>query len=266
MRKIDDGDTIRELTAADLVAIFQEDVDDLHHADPDEAEFELIYSQYAYVKFGLILEKVRNQCIWKRCIEKFNDFRAFCQKKVNLNIWQAANAIKSATVAVNLAYLGFTELPRNASQALKLSELSLGRLSEVWGNVLKSCEGHKITALAIESQINPDKQVTSSTIKLPSELLEKLQREAIDSEISLEQLIEELLADRHAANSHSEPVECDMAEVTAEIINNVDRQFRSIASPQIIDRTIETTLDRFDDFMNGLIGQFIPPPNRKSHG
>jgi Ribbon-helix-helix protein, copG family len=261
MRTIDDGDVLREYNTRDLVQLFQAEILAIHKSDVDDWEADLMTGQYAYVKFGLLLERIRNGSWWNRCQEKFSDFRSFCQSKINLNIWQVINAIKSANVAVKLAQLGFDQLPRNASQALKLADLSLDRLAEVWGNILKSCEAHKITALAIESQINPDKQSTNSTIKLPRELLEKLQREAIDSEISLKELIEELLADRVAANNYIEPVECDMDEIIPEVINDQDRQFKAIDSIEPVEpkKIIEAAVDSFDRMMNDLIGQFIPP-------
>jgi hypothetical protein len=124
-----------DFSLRNLVAEFEIDVSYLCPGDIDEAEYELLSNQYAYIKFGLILEKFRNQCWWKRCSEKFQDFREFCQQKVKLNRWQVSNAIKSANVAMRLVFLGFSELPRNASQALALADLSLERLGEVWGNI-----------------------------------------------------------------------------------------------------------------------------------
>ena len=146
MRTIDDGDMLREYNTRDLVELFQAEILEIHKSEVDDWEADLMINQYAYIKFGLLLERVRNGCWWNRCKEKFSDFRSFCQRKINLNIWQVANAIKSANVAVKLAQLGFDQFPRNASQALKLADLSIERLAEVWGNVIKSCQGHKITA------------------------------------------------------------------------------------------------------------------------
>lgn len=102
-------------------------------------------SQDAYIKFGLILEQFRNKSWWKRCQEQFRDFREFCKQKVNLSRWQVVNAIKSANVAVKLVFLGYSDLPRNASQALALADLSLERLSVVWGGILERLMPHQIT-------------------------------------------------------------------------------------------------------------------------
>jgi hypothetical protein len=261
MKKFFDGDVDREINTADLIAEFQDEVLYLDRHELDEAEWQLLNSQYAYVKFGLILEKIRNQSWWRNCAEKFLDFRSFCQTKVNLNIWQAANAIKSAQVAVKLVFLGFTELPRNASQALKMADLSIERLGEVWGDVIKSCAAHKITAAAIESVINPDAQPLKSTLTIPTILLDQIVREAIERGLTVPQYLERLV--------NGEPIEADLpipadpvSPDTDELVAILDRveltwkqpPTRSI-SPQKI---IETAIDKFDDLMTDLIGQYLP--------
>jgi hypothetical protein len=257
MRKINDEGDIRELNITDLIAEFQIDVQDLDSDDIDDTEYQLITNQYAYVKFGLILEKIRNRSWWRKCSEKFSDFRSFCQSKVNLNIWQVANAIKSAQVAVKIAWLGFTELPRNASQALKMSELSIERLGEVWGNVVASCAGHKITALAIESQINPDKPVTSETLRLPAHIADALRRQAIERGLTLTQYLEQL-----ATGEPEEEIEIDTMTMTVDpemaiVMDSLDRKFRGDNRPPL-----DRLGDRFDELLTGLVGQFIPPVRR----
>jgi hypothetical protein len=254
MRKINDEGDIRELNITDLIAEFQIDVQDLDSDDIDDTEYQLITNQYAYVKFGLILEKIRNRSWWVKCREKFSDFRSFCQSKVNLNIWQVANAIKSAQVAVKLAWLGFTELPRNASQALKMGDLSIERLGEVWGNVVASCPAHKITALAIESQINPDKQPTSETVRLPARVADSLRGQAIAAGMTLTEYLEQLAFPEDDDDSIEQP---EMPiEINAEMSAIIDRvEYQWLKPSNIIDRTV----DRFDNLTIDLIGQFIPP-------
>ena len=268
MRTIDDGDMLREYNTRDLVELFQAEILEIHKSEVDNWEADLMTSQYAYVKFGLLLERVRNGCWWNHCSEKFSDFRSFCQRKINLNIWQVANAIKSANVAVKLAQLGFEQFPRNASQALKLADLSIERLSEVWGNVVKNYQGHKITALAIEKEIDPDKQLTNSMIRIPTVLLDQLHREALHSQIPLEELIEEMLSERLAANSSLTPTEpeidpntsqshSEISDERIEILDALDLEFQSI-EPIEPKKIIEATVNSFDRLMNNLVGQFIP--------
>jgi hypothetical protein len=267
MRTIDDGDVLREYNTRDLVQLFQAEILAIHKSDVDDWEADLMTGQYAYVKFGLLLERIRNGCWWNRCKEKFSDFRAFCQSKINLNIWQVINAIKSANVAVRLANLGFDQLPRNASQALKLAELSMDRLAEVWGNVVKSCKAHKITALAIESQINPDKQPTHSKVRLPSTVADRIYLNAARWGLSVEEYLTGLIQEEDSIyspdNEETEKDEpaSDRSEFTEEqvqILDALDRQFQA-TQPVEPKKIIEAAVDSFDRLMNNLIGQFIPP-------
>jgi hypothetical protein len=261
MNKLSGSEQLRELNMLETISDFQEEVLNLDRHDMDEVEWQLLNSQYAYVKFGLILEKIRNQSWWRNCAEKFLDFRQFCQTKVNLNIWQAANAIKSAQVAVKLVFLGFTELPRNASQALKLADLSIERLGEVWGNILKSCAAHKITAAAIEQVINPDAQPLKSTLTIPTVLLDKIAREAVERGLTVAQYLERLVDGEEMEadpTSSADPVSPVTDEMSA-ILDRVEMSWqqpptRSI-SPQKI---IENAIDKFDDLMTDLIGQYLP--------
>jgi predicted HicB family RNase H-like nuclease len=262
MRTIDDGDVLREYNIFDLVEEFQADALWLDKSDIDEWEEDLIKSQYAYVKFGLILQQIRNGCWWNRCQEKFSDFRSFCERKINLNKWQVANAIKSAQVAVKLMNLGFEQFPRNASQALKLSDLSIERLGEVWGNILEKYQSHKITALAIEAQINPDKQITSETVRLPARVADALRQQATAAGMTLNEYLEELaflepLDDDRPIDQTESAIELN-PEMLA-LLDRVEYQWLKPVEPKKI---IETAVDGFDRLLDNLIGQFIPPVQR----
>ncbi len=256
MRKIDDGDGIRDLNIGDLVHEFQDDVMNLDRDDIDNIEWQLVQNQYSYIKFGLILEKIRNRAWWAKCGEKFADFRQFCQIKTNLSIWQVVNAIKSAQVAVKLTFLGFTEIPRNASQALKLADLSIERLGEVWANVLAKCQGHKITADAIAKEINPDAQPLRSSVMLPVELADKLSREAVMRGISVAEYIGELMDLEQAESDAVEPVDQELA-IEDMISDLLDRDEISplLSEPVSIDKVCEgkSNMHKFMDYL-GMSG------------
>jgi hypothetical protein len=213
-----------KLNFSDMIAEFSNDVLWLEQGDTNEIESQLMKSQYAYVKFGMLLERIGKQCMWKSWAEKFTDFRQFCQTKVNLNIWQVSNAIKSAKVAIQLSFMGFEELPRNASQALKLSGLSVDRLGEVWENILKKCAGHKITAAAIEQEIHPDAQPMQSALLLPTYLRDKLSREALMRGISIAEYIDELMDLEQAESDAVEPVteELPIEEIISDLLDRAE--------------------------------------------
>jgi hypothetical protein len=264
MRKIRDEDGVRELNLTDLVAEFQDDILNLDSDDIDDTEYQLITNQYAYVKFGLILEKIRTRSWWAKCAEKFNDWRSFCERKINLNIWQAANAIKSAQVAVRLAFLGFTELPRNASQALKMAELSIERLGEVWGNILAKHRGHKITASAIADEIAPAVRNAIETLRIPVDVADKLRRNAIERGLTLSEYLGQLA---NGEPDGVEPIgegEREGEEIGREVIDALDLKFRSHDRQVSAKNVIEASVAGFDALMEGLIGQFIPPPTKRA--
>jgi hypothetical protein len=261
MRQIDDGDTIRTAHLGDLVAEFNIDVDYLDRGDINEAEWELITNQYAYIKFGLILEKIRNQSWWKKCSEKFLDFRSFCQMKVNLNIWQANQAIVCARLAIRLVGLGFTELPRNASQAFKLAKLSDCDLGRIWGDILKNYQGHKITAMAIESAIDPDKQSKVTTLRLPTGLVDVIAEQAMNAGLSIQDYLTQI-TDPSSEDEPIEPSEASSIEVNDAMLAILDRVEYEWLKPAIDpQKFLERSIESFDRTMTDLIGRFIPSPN-----
>jgi hypothetical protein len=79
-----------------------------------------------------------------------------------------------------------------ACQALALADLSLERLSEVWGNITQDIAHHKITTDVIKREISPDAQPLAATIRIPTVLLERLRQQAQDVGLSLNGYLEQL--------------------------------------------------------------------------
>jgi hypothetical protein len=267
MRTIYDenDDVLREVDIHDLLDEYKYEVMDLDRHDIDWNEWELMNSQFAYIKFGLILERFRNESWWNRCKEKFSDFKNFCERKINLNVWQANDAIASARSALRLAKIGFPELPRNASQALALSKLSLDRACDVWENICDKFAPHKITAAIIKQEIAPAAQPLKAKMMLPVDLVDRIHHEAAQRGLSVnDYLAESLFGEDTSPEPQGEPEPVD--PVVDEIMDALDRKFKAHGSPSAsaIDRPvepkkiIEATAESFDRLMNDLIGQFIP--------
>ena len=266
---VDTGDLISDLPTTrinlpELISEIQEDIGYLHPGDMPDIENELTRSQYGYIKFGLLLERIRNGCFWKACSEKFSDFRSFCISKTKITIWQCLNAIESAQVAVRLNSLGYSDLPRNASQALKMSKLSIEDLDRVWGDVLTQNPDGKITALAIDWAIDPDKIPVTETIKIPAKLSEKWRQQASDRGLTLTEYLDQLVDDRIADDRYSEPVAVSMVEILAETLNHTPSDIKAKPASTKAKKIAEVTLGNFNDLMNGLIGDFIPSRKRQS--
>ena len=266
---VDTGDLISSLPTnrvnlPELISEIQEDISYLHPGDMVDIENELTRSQYGYIKFGLILERIRNGCFWKACSEKFLDFKSFCIAKTKITIWQCLNAIESAQVAVRLNSLGYSDLPRNASQALKMSKLSIEELDRVWADVLTQNPDGKITALAIDWAIDPDKSPVSETIKIPAKLSEKWRQQASDRGLTLTEYLDQLVDDKIADDLKVEPVAVSVVETVAETLNHIPSDIKSKPADRKAKKIAEVTLSNFNDLMNGLIGDFIPSRKRKT--
>jgi hypothetical protein len=231
---------------------------DLDRHDIDQNEWELLNSQYTYIKFGLILERFRNESWWNRCKEKFTDFKNFCQSKVNITTWQANDAIKSAHSALRLARMGYSQLPRNASQALALATLSLDRACEVWENICDKFAPHKITAAVIKHEINPDAQPLKAQITLPTVLIDRIHHDAALAGLTVGEYLAGLVT---GEDTSPEPPQSqgEITDEQIEALDNLDRQFKAIEPKKII----EATVDSFDRLMNDLIGKFIPSVHRR---
>ncbi len=246
MQTIIDKDEILDFNLENLIVEFQIDVSYLCPSEIEQAEYELLANQYAYIKFGLILEKFRNQSWWKRCHEKFSDFKEFCKQKVNLSRWQVVNAIKSANVAIRLVFLGFSNLPRNASQALAMADLSLERLGEVWGNISQNLAHHQITTDVIKREINPEAVSLASTIRIPTELLGRLREQAQDVGLTLNQYLEQLADGQSPDGSREIEIEPPTDEEMA-CIDRLELEWKSDNNqPHSSKPKSELILDRID--------------------
>mgnify|MGYP000297055729 CR=1 FL=1 len=248
----------------ELISEIQEDISYLHSGDMVDIENELTRSQYGYIKFGLLLERIRNGCFWKACSEKFSDFRSFCIAKTRITIWQCLNAIESAQVAVRLNSLGYSDLPRNASQALKMSKLSIEELDRVWGDVLTQNPDGKITALAIDWAIDPDKIPVTETIKIPAKLSEKWRQQASDRGLTLTEYLDQLVDDRIEDDLKVEHVTVSIVETVAETLNHTPSDIKDKPASTKAKKIAEVALGNFSDLMGELIGDFIPSRKRRA--
>ena len=281
-----------------LIAEWKTDLFDLNFKDIDgwsDSNRELAASQYAYSKFGLILEKIRNESAYKYCQDKLKTFAQFCRQKLKLTVWQANSYIEAAATAMYLANSGFEILPKNYSQAsvlTKAKKLATGYyqdhpiLEEIWSNLIANSESEKITASAIEKAIDPLYEQKQS-LKLPKRILARAKIQARAKGMTVEEYLDELMN----GDVEDRPIESDGAasQITAEmskIVDEVELQWlqpiadlvafsveepiallppvdqRSTIEPgKIIAATInkiEATIDRLDNLRWRLMGKYFP--------
>ena len=282
-----------------LIAEWKTDLFDLNFKDIDgwsDSNRELAASQYAYIKFGLILEKIRNESAYKYCQDKLKTFAQFCRQKLKLTVWQANSYIEAAATAMYLANSGFEILPKNYSQAsvlTKAKKLATGYyqdhpiLEQIWSNLIANSESEKITASAIEKAIDPLYEQKQS-LKLPKRILARAKIQARLKGMTVEEYLDELM-NGDVEDRHIESDDEVASQITAEmskIVDEVELQWlqpiaelvassveepiallppvdqRSTIEPgKIIAATInkiEATIDRLDNLRWRLMGTYFP--------
>ncbi len=281
------------------IAEWKTDLFDLNFKDLNgwsDSNRELAASQYAYIKFGLILEKIRNESAYKYCQDKLKTFAQFCRQKLKLTVWQANSYIEAAATAMYLANSGFEILPKNYSQAsvlTKAKKLAIGYyqdhpiLEQIWSNLIANSESEKITASAIEKAIDPLYEQKQS-LKLPKRILARAKIQARLKGMTVEEYLDELM-NGDVEDRHIESDDEVASQITAEmskIVDEVELQWlqpiaelvassveepiallppvdqRSTIEPgKIIAATInkiEATIDRLDNSFRRLMGKYFP--------
>jgi hypothetical protein len=170
------------------------------------ANTEIKTNLLAWVKVGLIAEKMRYLKLYRSQFAKWKDYcRAIIQKLP----WQVNQLIEAARVVLELALAGFTILPTCEAQASCLiryfnhTQLNLAQnlLVEKWQQVLDSLPPHQITKNSIDEILGHPMMAKKARITINPQTRERLDRELVDRELPTTQdaLINELLDDRASA-------------------------------------------------------------------
>jgi hypothetical protein len=239
----------------DLIEEWKSDLFDLNFKDIDgwnEGNRTIASAQYAYIKFGLILEKIRNECAYKYCGDKLKTFAQFCRQKLKLTVWQANSYIEAADTAMYLANSGFEILPKNYSQAAvltKAKKLETGYyqdrplLEQIWGSLVANTASEKITASAIEKAIDPDYDEKQS-LRLPKRLLARAKIQARRRGITVEEYLDELMnADADEGCIVDPETAIPVTLEMSQIIDELELQWLEPKSAQIT----TTPISKFDE-------------------
>ena len=230
------------------------DLDARHPAEWAELDEQLGTTQYAYIKFGLLLERIRAKCAYKSAPVKLATFKDFCTQKIRLTVWQANSYIQAAQVAVYLAQAGFEILPKNYSQAaalIKLYNKDVGYYQErpalitAWENILAANTPTEITTYRINAQTDPDWAEKQSQ-KLSKVLLARAKHLAKQKGITVGEYLTELM------NGDEEPgeIEVDTQVEQVQILDDLEREiivlFERVSSRErmVISAIIEQLADR----------------------
>jgi hypothetical protein len=139
---------------------------------------------------------------------------------------------------------------------LKLAKLPLDDLERIWGGILENYQGHKITAMAIESAIDPDKQSKVTTLRLPKKVVDALTEQAVAAGMSLNDYLAELADPTGEDDSieTSQPSAIEITEEMSAVIDRVEYQWLKPASDP--KKFLEQSIESFDRMMSNLLGYY----------
>jgi hypothetical protein len=236
-------------------------------------ESNILSAQYSYVKLGLLLEKVKSGKLWEFFTNGYQSFKSFCQGMLGITNWQAINLIKSAKVAIELRNQGYTELPKNPSQAIELAGLTIEKMMEVWDRVTTDNAPHQITAAAIKATINPDAQPSKASISIPVALRDRIAAEAMELGISSAEYLEQLVNGElevgsqvveTPAVSDEDRRAIDLLEQSWEVNPNTKKYIKSDSPKPTVEEIKTSVVNGFDNLMNSILGEFVRPRSAPS--
>jgi hypothetical protein len=263
-------------SAASLEDWYRE-IQDIDIKDPwgwDWLNNQLFNTQYSYIKLGFLLTKIRNTCAWKYCGEKFHSFKQWCREIVHLPIWQVNQYIEASEIANYLKNHASGVLPKNLAQCMALKKAyhaeveyygERPQLDAAWANVTHHYKPHQITAGKIHATVDPDWQDNQ-----PSKIERTIVDRAVQQAAKKGMTLNEYLGDLIGQDEYEETIDLNPTETQSDItdeqvaaLDALDRQFKAIDKPVEPKKIIDRTVDSFDRLMDNLIGQFIPPVQRR---
>ncbi|NEP88655.1 MAG: hypothetical protein F6K18_18445 [Okeania sp. SIO2C2] len=162
-------------------------------------EIDMLADRYAYIKEGMALRAFQIYKLYKDL--GFKTFKEYCVKALKKSVYYVKRVIKAAQISWSLMLEGFTELPDNVSQAIRLAT-SVSQVSEeanettsCWQDVLDKAkdQSRPITANYIETTITGETAHPLATAKLPRDVWNKLKAQAKQQGIKPEKLLEEIV-------------------------------------------------------------------------
>lgn len=227
------------------------DTDARHPSEWAELDEQLATTQYANIKFGLLLERIRAKCSYKYAKAKLSSFKDFCTQKIHLTVWQANSYIQAAKVAVYLAQAGFDILPKNYSQAatlVKVYNQEVGyyeerpALERAWKNILAANVPTEITTDRINAEIDPDWAEKRSS-KLPKTLLDRAKKIAQAKGLTVREYLTDLMDGDEETEEIESAITLELSDADVQVLDDLDLGFSAL-SEQISsdDRTVNNII------------------------
>lgn len=240
----------------DLVGFCYEKVhEEAQFLDIDYAEFLINNDTFGFVRIGIVANVIRHYKSYTH--KKFKSFKDWCERGLKRTHWHIKRLIQSAVVVMRLIESGFRILPNCEAQCRPLVKLSGAELTEKWQQVVDAYPPERITASAIEAIVNGASEPKKKKLSISTELAEKLAARAAEAEMSVEELLEELLAE----NEPSEPDPDAIARWEEDLQQLIEEQ----PAPPPAPKPSVNMFDRFIEEMEWLQAQMgLRPPIKKS--
>ncbi len=219
----------------------------------------------AYIKFGLLLERIRAKCFYKYAEAKLSSFKEFCTHQIRLTVWQANSYIQAAKVAVYLAQAGFDILPKNYSQAatlIKVYNQEVGyyeerpALEQAWKNILAANTPTEITTHRINAEIDPDWAEKQSQ-KLPKVLLDRANKIAKTKGITVREYLTDLMDGDEEDDEIESVISLKLPDIDVQILDDLDLEFAALSVRISSDYQPLNCLiiDEISDRILGILGE-----------
>jgi uncharacterized protein YejL (UPF0352 family) len=151
----------------------------------------------SYVTTGWLIKKIFHYRLWRGLAKSTHDF---CDRFLGISSGYAKLLIKAAEVTINLAKIGFTDLPQCASQATVLipfnqvDQYGDSPLAEKWQTVLDYAKttAQRITTNVVKTVITPEEKQTVSK-KFPKALWNQIEAAATKAGKSPAQYLADLV-------------------------------------------------------------------------
>jgi hypothetical protein len=176
----------------------------------NEAIYAINRDSLSWVKIGSIAYTVKR---FRRYIGRFKSFKDFCENGLKRTHFYINRLIKAAKTVIELAKMGFTQLPTNESQARPLTKYEGDELKDKWQQVLSTVPGHLINGRTIEETIEPKDENAYQAIKITGTAWDNFRKKALESGLDPNEELEKLLDIWNPKEEPKEVEELDDEEI-----------------------------------------------------
>ena len=123
----------------------------------------------------------------------YNSWQEFCEKGLGRSQFTVNNYIKAARVFKELAFFGFSTLPKNVSQCVPLFNLKEHELTDAWQKVIDENIPHRITQTVIQCSVKNEPMQPKKRLQIPMSEWEDFQDRCREAGLNPKEELEKVL-------------------------------------------------------------------------